>query len=420
MKKSLRNRDVSQDQTSGKQLHLPVGELVRDNLYELVVALGLEEVRRLLEGERTEVCGPRYRHRVERKATRAGHVKSSLPFGGRRIAVRRPRVVDETGREIPLETWQGLAAADALTERAFEQMMLGVATRQYRRSLDALPAEVQESGTSRSAVSRRFVEATKARLANLIERDLQQWNIVAVYLDGLHFREHVVLVALGVDTEGRKHVLGLHEGATENEPACTSLLSGMVTRGLRPDRMRLFVIDGAKGLRRAVENVFGQYALVQRCQFHKVRNVISHLPKRMHAGARHALHQAYKSESPETARRLLQNLARSYQEDHPSAAASIREGLDETLTTRRLGLPHRLERSFSTTNPLESVNDRLRFITHRVKRWRGGTMILRWITAAALEAETRFRRVQGAIDMPKLVKAIKDREPALLANRRAA
>jgi putative transposase len=420
MKKNLRNRESSQDQKSYKQMVLRVGDLVRENLEDLLVAVGLEELRKMLEGERTLLCGPRYQHCTDRKATRAGHVVSSLPLGGRRIAVRRPRVVDEAGREIPLETWQGLAAADALTERAFEQMMVGVATRQYRRSLDALPADVPESGTSRSAVSRRFVEATKARLVNLIERDLQQWDIVAVYLDGIHFREHVVLVALGVDVEGRKHILGLHEGATENERACTSFLSGMVTRGLRPDRMRLFVIDGARGLRRAVENVFGQYALVQRCQFHKVRNVISHLPKRMHAAARRALHQAYKSANVETARRLLQNLARSYQEDHPSAAASIREGLDETLTTRRLGLPHRLERSFSTTNPLESVNDRLRFITHRVKRWRGGTMILRWITAAALEAETRFRRVQGAVHMPKLVKALSERDPALLANQRAA
>lgn len=420
MKKTVRKHHKGQGPKTGRQLVLPVGELIRDNLYQLVVALGLGEVGRMLEDERTTICGPRYHHAEDRTATRAGHVSSSLPFGGRRISVQRPRVVDMQGQEVPLRTWEELASSDSLSDRAYEQMLIGVATRQYRRSLDALPADVPETGTSKSAVSRRFVEATAARLKDLLHRDLRERQIVAVFIDGLHFREHVVLVALGVDIEGRKHILGIHEGATENGPACTSLLSGMIERGLRPDQMRLFVIDGGKGLRRAIGDTFGEYGLVQRCQFHKVRNVIGYLPKRMHAAVRRALHEAYKSERVETARRLLQNLARRLEQERPSAAASIREGLEETLTVRKLGLPHLLERSFSTTNPLESVNDRLRFISRRVKRWRGGTMILRWITAAALEAESSFRRVKGAVHMPHLVRALREHEMALRANQRAA
>jgi len=422
MKKNARSR-VS-NQGVGLQVEDLWGDelqvLIRQGLHALVVKVGLDGVQRMLEQERTVLCGPRYQHRRDRGARRGGHVKSSLPFGGRRISVLRPRVVNLEGQEVPLALWDELAASDTMSERAYEQMVVGVASRKYGRSLESLPQGVQESGTSRSSVSRLFVAATVRRLERLMNRDLSGLDIVTIYIDGLHFREHVVLVALGLDVEGQKHILGIREGATENEAACTGMLSDLVVRGLRPDRTRLFVLDGAKGLRRSVTNVFGDRALVQRCQFHKVRNVVNHLPEYMHPSVRATLRQAYKSDDWQRATRLLQNLARRLEDQWPSAASSVREGLEETLTVSRLKLPRTLGRSLSTTNPLESVNRQLRRIGHRAARWRGGKMILRWVTAGALEAESGFRRIKGAKYMATLVQRLRDKDAALSATLKAA
>jgi transposase-like protein len=394
--------------------------LVQQGLHALVMKVGFDGVRRLLEQERTALCGPRYQHQRGRGARRGGHVKSSLPFGGRRVSVLRPRVVDLQGQEIPLPLWDELASTDVMSERAFRQMVVGVASRKFARSLEPLPQGMQERGTSRSSVSRLFVAATAKRLDRLMNRDISGLDIVAVYLDGLHFREHVVLVAMGLDVEGEKHILGIRDGATENEIACTGLLSDLVVRGLRPDRTRLFVIDGAKGLRRSVANVFGERALVQRCQFHKVRNVVGHLPDSMLPSVRATMRQAYKCQDWQKAMRMLQNLARSLKDRWPTAAASVLEGLEETLTVSKLKLPRTLERSLSTTNPLESVNRQLRRVGHRAARWRGGTMILRWMTAGVLEAERGFRRIKGAKYMAVLVQRLRDKDAALSAIEKAA
>jgi putative transposase len=422
MKKNARRSVANQEATPriedlwGDELQV----LIQQGLHALVVKVGLDGVRRMLEQERTALCGPRYQHRRDRGARRGGHVKSSLPYGGRRISVLRPRVVNLEGQQVPLALWDELASSDAMSERAYEQMVVGVASRKFARSLEPLPQEMQERGTSRSSVSRLFVAATVKRLERLMSRDLSGLDIVAVYIDGLHFREHVVLVALGLDVEGQKHILGIREGATENEIACTGLLGDLVVRGLRPDRTRLFVIDGAKGLRRSVTNVFGDRALVQRCQFHKVRNVVGHLPDSMLPSVRATMRQAYKCEDWQKATRMLQNLARRLQDQWPSAAASVREGLEETLTVSRLKLPRTLERSLSTTNPLESVNRQLRRIGQRAARWRTGTMILRWVTAGVLEAESGFRRIKGAKYMATLVQRLRDKDAALSATLKAA
>lgn len=419
-KKAIRDQGANSRPTVEELYRDDVRVAMQQGLYELVVQAGLQSVLQLLEQERTELCGPRYRHQRERQARRGGHVKSSLPFGGRRISVKRPRVVDLEGKEIPLASWYELTSSDAMSRRAFEQMVLGVATRSFGRSLERLPEGVQEKGTSRSSVSRHFVAATMKGLERLMGRELSGLDIVAVYIDGLHFRDHVVLVALGLDVDGQKHILGIREGATENEAACTGLLSGLVERGLRGDRTRLFVVDGAKGLRRSIKNVFGERALVQRCQFHKVRNIVNHLPDYMHASIRSTLRQAYRSDDPKRATRILLNLARGLEPKWPSAAASVREGLDETLTVLGLGLPRVLERSLSSTNPLESVNRQLRKVSRRVNCWRGGTMMLRWVTAGALEAEAGFRRVKGAKHMAKLVQRLRDKDAVLSANEKAA
>lgn len=401
-------KEASRDQGSmWTQLLIPLAALVRGDLLALVHQLGLQAFAAMLEAERTELCGPRYEHDGSRTATRSGSTRGEVALGGRRVAVRRPRVVDRHGKEVPLEAWAKLSRTDPLDIRAFEQMAIGVATRKYARSLDRLPEGIETRGASKSAVSRRFVALTAEKLAQWMARPLGDLDIWAVFIDGIHFGEHVVLCALGIDAGGNKHVLGLWEGATENEVACKAMLENLVDRGLNADRSRLFIIDGSKGLRAAIRSLCGRRALVQRCQVHKVRNVLGHLPDERHKDVRAMIREAYKCTKVETAKRLLNNLARSLQKKHPSAAASLREGLDETLTVMNLGLSAPLTRTLSTTNPIENLNGLLRSTTRRVKRWDDGTMILRWALVGVLEATRGFRRLKGHKDMNLLVAHLK-------------
>jgi transposase-like protein len=272
---------------------------------------------------------------------------------------------------------------------------------------------VEERGTSKSAVSRRFVAATSARVAEQLARPLGELKLAAVMIDGIHFGEHVILVSLGIDESGTKHVLGLHEGATENAASCTALLANLVERGLDPTRSVLVVIDGGKALRKAVREVFGKRALVQRCQVHKKRNVLDQLPERMRASVSAALSQAYGSRDKARAMRLLNNLERRLAKEHPGAATSLREGLDETLTVIGLGLPRALERTLATTNPIENLNSVARRVCGRVTRWRGGEMILRWMVGAMSEAAKGFRRLKGHPGMPVLIAWLRRNDEAI-------
>lgn len=392
------------------QLLMPLAALVRQDLLGLVHQLGMQAFAAMLEAERTQLCGERYKHNPGRKATRAGSAPGELALGGRRVSMPRPRVVDKDGREVPLSTWTDLESNDPLDARALEQMALGVATRKYARSLEPLPEGIGTRGTSKSAVSRRFVALTAEKLSEWTSRTLGELDIWGVFIDGIYFGDHVILCALGVDAAGNKHVLGIWEGATENEIACKSMLEDLITRGLVVSRSRLFVIDGSKGLRSAIRGIFGRQALIQRCQIHKVRNVLGHLPNSKHASVRTAMREAYRCKKVETAKRLLNNLARTLQKKYPSAAASLREGLDETLTVMGLGLSHALTRSLSTTNPIENMNDRIRATARRVKRWDGGTMILRWVLVGVLEAERGFRRLKGYKDMPSLIACLQQND----------
>jgi len=404
--KSATKVEGNQGKTVLAQLVLPMAALIRGELRELVMTLGVQAIAAMLEQERTELAGPRYAHNQSRATTRGGSTQGTLTMGGRKVRVKRPRVTDLAGNEVPLSTWEELRAGDPMSARVLEQMTVGVATRKYARSLEPVPEELESHGTSKSTVSRRFVEITQAKLDEWLARPLGELGICAVFIDGLHFAEHVVIAALGVDAAGAKHVLGIWEGATENAPTCRAMLNNLVTRGLDVETTRLFVIDGSPGLRTAIRDVFGKHALVQRCQVHKMRNVESHLPKSKQKAVKAAMREAYKSTKVETAKRLLHNLARTLEREHPSAAASIREGLDETLTVMALGLPRTLERSFSTTNPIENLNERIRQISKRVKRWRGGSMILRWTAAGIFEAQRGFRRLKGSAHMSKLLAAL--------------
>ncbi len=327
--------------------------------------------------------------------------------------MRRPRVRSVDGEEIALGTWEQFADADPLTPRAVEQMVLGVSTRKYHRSIEGAPPGHASRGTSKSAVSRRFVAATREKLAELMGRDLSQLSLCAIMIDGIHVGGHVVLVALGIDASGEKHVIGVYEGATENTVCCAGLLSDLESRGVCTDRTMLLVIDGSKALRKAILAKFGPRALVQRCQVHKRCNVLDHLPEERKQAVGRTISAAYQSGNPERAERMLRALARQLEREHPSAAASLLEGLVETLTITRMKLPPALARTLSTTNPIEFINGRIRKTTHNVDRWDGGEMVLRWLAVSLLEAAKTFRKLRGYKAMPMLVAALRAHDSKL-------
>jgi putative transposase len=415
MKRESRTVDRSHQVDSPSQRHLPLVDLLvdtRTELMELAVASGLKVLQTMLEADRTAVCGPRYARQPDRAASRAGTVASEVVLGGRQVQIRRPRV-RAAGAEVALPTFEAFADTDPLNRRVVEQMLLGVATRQYGRSLEPVGTEVRVRGTSKSAVSRRFVVKTAAQLDAWRSTALDTINLVALLIDGLHIGEHCVVVALGIDTTGAKHALGLWDGSTENAALCQSLLADLQSRGLRTDRSVLIILDGSKALHKAVTQTFGSAALIHRCHVHKLRNILEHLPEGQRAWVRAIVARAYKQAEVATARRLLQDLARRLEDRYPSAAASVREGLDETLTVLTLNLSDRLRHSLATTNAIESLISRTRHVKRNVKRWRGGQMVLRWTAAAVLEAVKGFRRLKGHKDMPKLVAALRARDQQL-------
>lgn len=415
MNRESRTVDRSLQIESSVQRHLPLVDLLvdtRTELFELAVRSGLKVLEAMMEEDRTAICGPRYTHQSKRIASRAGHVSSEVVLGGRKVAIQRPRV-RAGGHEVMLPTARTLAETDPLNRRVVEQMLVGVATRQYARSLEPLPANVRSRGTSKSTVSRRFVAKTAAQLDAWRSRLLDDLDLVALLLDGVHIGEHCLIVALGIAADGQKHALGLWEGSTENASVCQSLLANLQSRGLRTDRSVLVILDGSKALRQAVRAIFGDAALVQRCQIHKMRNVLDHLPERQRPWAQAILRRAYQSTDVKTATRLLHDLARRLESDSPSAAESVREGLEETLTVLTLDLSTRLRRSLATTNAAESLISRTRHVKRNVKRWRGGQMMVRWVAAGVLEAVKGFRRLKGHTDMPKLVAALRARDQQL-------
>ena len=374
MKQQSRTVPRRRQSVSPTPRHLPLVDILIDTqaeLQELVVASGLKVLEAMLEEDRAAVCGPRDAHQPARQAYRTGHTPSQVVLGGRKVAIRRPRA-RRAGEEVPLPTARAFANADPLNRRVVDQMLIGVATRQYARSLEPLSADVTTRGTSKRAVSRRFVAQTQAQLDAWRATPLDALDLVGLLIDGVHVGGHGIGVARGIDTMGAKHPLGLWEGATENATVCQGRFANLGSRGLRTDRSLLVIVDGAKALDTAVTQTFGRAALVQRCQVHKGRNILEHLPEAQRPWVKAVLTRAYTNSHVKTAKRLLQDLARRLDTDYPSAATSVREGLDETLTVLGVGLSERLQRSLATTNAIERLLSRTRHVQRHVKRWRGG------------------------------------------------
>ena len=290
-----------------------------------------------------------------------------------------------------------------------EAIASGVSTRNYVRTLDTAVAGADRRSASKSSVSRRFKALSAKQMERFFESSLEGEDVRTVYVDAKHFRDHCILIALGVLACGRKLVLGMREGSTENTTVVRSLLADLVERGLSTEKSLLLVIDGGKALRRAIGDVFGDCAVVQRCQMHKTRNVEDHLPEGKRAAIRRALRKAWDSKSAKTALKRLRQIASHLEREHPGAAASLREGMEETVTVLELGLAGALQKTMRSTNPIESLNGSVQRYTRNVKRWRGGAMIQRWVGAALLDAQSRFQRVRGYRDMPKLILALERR-----------
>ena len=406
------------------QLSLNVEGVLRDvrhAFYGLCVAAGKQVLAAMMEADRHELCGAHNVPDAKRRAVRGGTTRSAVVLGGQRIAIARPRARSLEHGELKLPAFAWAAQADPLDAATMASMAAGVSTRRYVRTLDPLPAPEEPRSVSKSAVSRRWVALSQAQLHEWLPCSLKELDLPVVMIDGIHFCERVILVALGIDAQGDKHVLGLREGSTESTRVVRSLLSDLIDRGLDADRARLWVIDGGKALRRAIVDCFGQRALVQRCQEHKRRNVVEHLPQELHAGVGRAMRAAWDSGNAVLAKKQLQRLASSLEARHPGATASLREGMDETLTAQTLGISGALYRTLRTTNPIENLNGSIAHFTRNVKRWKDGQMTLRWIAGALSDAKGRFRKLRGHRDMKLLLAALTTRvENADAADLKAA
>ena len=374
---------------------------VREGLLALSVGVGLKVLDELLEEELVALVGPKGKHNPERSAGRHGSRRGRVVLGGRKVAVRRPRARTREGRELELRTYAHFASDDLLGERTVETMLAGLSTRRHRSALE--PTGTVDRSVSKSAVSRRFVARTRRALAELMARPVPD-DLLVLMLDGVGLAGHTCLCALAIRADGSKVPLGLWEGASENAAVARRALADLQERGLSAERGLLVVIDGAKALRKAVADALGAKACVQRCRRHKEQNVLGHLPEAERPWLRRKLREAWALERADLAERRLLELARALEAKRPGAAASLREGLDETLTITRLGIraDSTLGRTLATTNPIESMLSICRERARNVKRWRGGEMALRWTAAGMLDAERSFRRVKGFRGLPQL------------------
>jgi transposase-like protein len=385
-----------------------IAENMQEGLLALAVGAGLQVMAALMEADVTELAGPKGRHDEARTAVRHGRERGSVTLGGRRVPLTRPRVraADGSG-ELPVASYELFSSTEILGKMAMEKMLAGLSTRRYAVGLEPVGGRVAEksSATSRSAVSRRFVAMTDTALAELLSQDLSGLDLVALMIDGVHFAETCCIVALGIDIEGIKHPLALVEGSTENATLVTGLLVGLRERGLDVTRPMLVGLDGSKALRKAVVDVL-DHPVIQRCQLHKIRNVKDHLPQRLRSSIGRRMTDAYHADSALEAQAALLALAKELDRTHPGAAASLREGLDETLTVLRLGVPPTLARTLRSTNCIESMISVCRDHAANVKRWRDGQMALRWCAAGMIEAGKQFRRVNGHLHLPSLRAAL--------------
>jgi transposase-like protein len=393
---------------------LPLLELVQelrvtlDDVFEVV---GRVCVERVLELSAEQVAGERHQGKAGGKIGWHGTQEGVVTLSTEKIRVRKPRLRQKRGgkgAEVRIPAYEAMQQDAGLRAKLATAMLRGVSTRNYA---EVVPKMAECCGIGRSSVSREFIEASEEALKRLCERRFDEVDLLIVYIDGVQYSGHHVIVAIGVDRDGYKHVLGLADGATENAVVVKGLLEDLEERGVSPGRRRLFVIDGSKALRSAIDAVYGEENAVQRCRHHKIENVTGHLPKHLKDQVKLVMKAAYRLPDEKGLSKLREQAA-WLESQYPSAAASLREGLEETFTINRLGLPAALRRCLGTTNLVESPNAGMRLRTRRVTRWRDGKMILRWAAAAYLETEKNFRRIMGYESLWVLESALSEEQHA--------
>lgn len=399
------------------EVPLPVAGVI-ERLPEVIKGLaqeaGLLLMLATMDSECEMIAGPKDSKNPLRAANWWGSNLSPVYYDRQKVLIERPRLRGKDNKEIPLGTFQAFRDPRGMRNTVMKNMVLGISSRNYEETVEGF---VKGYGIKKSSVSRHFVKATAEQMREFLERDLTGLDLVAIFIDGIAFKGHLVVVALGLDKGGRKHVLGLWQGATENATVCTSLLEDIARRGLNTGKDYLFVLDGSKALRSAVSKMFGSDAAVQRCQQHKRRNVLDHLPEEHQHAIDARISAAYKMSDYDDAKKSLDLTVRYLEKLNPSAAGSLKEGLEETLTIHKLGITGLLRKTLSTTNPIESCFSVAKTITGRVKRWRGDDMVQRWAVASLIRAEKKFKRVKGYKEIPKLtatlqLKSIDRREAA--------
>ena len=391
------------------ELPLPMAGVIEDlprMIGELAQETGILLMSAAMESECSRIAGTKNSKNPLRTANWWGNDLRPVYYEGQQVIMERPRVRGKDNKEIPLTTYEAFRDPRGMKKAVLKNMILGISSRNYE---EAVSGFMKGYGIKKSSVSRHFVRATAEQMRDFLERDLSGLDLIAIFIDGIELKGHLLVVALGLDRDGRKHVLGLWQGATENAEVCKSLLEDMTRRGLNTGKDYLFVLDGSKALRSAVTRMFGAEAQVQRCQAHKRRNVLKHLPEEHQGTVDARISAAYKMADYDEARKSLNLTVRYLEKLNPDAAASLKEGLDETLTVHKFGITGLLRKTLSTTNPLESCFSVTRTITGRVKRWRGGDMTQRWAAAALLRAEKKFRRVKGYKELPKLAAVLQQK-----------
>lgn len=378
----------------------PLLELVADcrgAVDEIIDVAGRAAIQAVLELSAQEATGEALRQPGKKRAgdiVRWGRQAGRVSLSDRKLRVSKPRLRNRGGEEVAVPVYEAMQRDERLGERMLEILLSGVSTRRYEGVISEM---ADTAGVSKSSVSRETIEASGKALGELLERRFEEKDLIIVYVDGLRFGEQTVIAAVGVDRAGRKHVLGLQHGATENAAAAEDLLGGLVERGLSPEKKRLFVIDGSKALRTAIRKVFGS-SPVQRCRAHKLRNVLERLPEDQRQQAQAAVRAAWKLDAKQGLAQLAK-LAEWYERDWPAAAAALREGAEECFTINRLGVPPSLWRCLATTNIIESPNAGVRLRTTRITRWQDADMVQRWVAASLLDAEKSFRKIMGYRDL---------------------
>jgi len=388
------------------ELPLPIADVLRgipEAVEGLSQEVGLMLVSAVIESECERIAGKKDAKNPLRTANWWGSQLSPVYYDRRKVLIDRPRLRSKDNKEIQLNTYRAFQIPDKMKQSVMKQMVLGISSRNYEEAIESF---VSGYGIKKSSISRHFVKATAEQMREFMERDISGLELCAIFIDGIEFKRQMLVVALGLDKKGKKHILGLWQGATENATVCTNLLNDTERRGLDMGKDYLFVLDGSKALRSAVARKFGTDVLVQRCQQHKRKNVRDHLPPEHQEAIDARIRTAYNMSDYDKAKESLDLTVKYLERLNPSAAASLKEGLEETLTVHRLGVTGLLRKTLSTTNPVESCFSVTRTITGRVKRWNGGDMVQRWAVAALLRAEKKFKRVKGYREIPKLIAAL--------------